>query len=477
MFHAVSAESERQNDPSLNQLRPQQGQDLSPHTPGVPAPASLRAAAGGVPPVSPLQGARGQLAHLHSTYGNRAVLRMLSRSAPTIQTKLAVSKPGDEFEQEADRVADQVMRMPAPAPSIQRKCSGCDEEDKLQRKCAECEEEEKKGELHRKETNAGPQFAPPSVQAVLNSPSRPLDPATRAFMEPRFGQHFSNVRLHTDSQAAQSARTVNALAYTVGRDIVFGRGQYAPGSSKGRNLIAHELAHVIQQTVGPAFTLVQRQPSPPAPTTSTAPAPCPLYSDFPDDRSARMDMMCVSSTSKNPVCTLTDKHLALLKAAQTEARQRVLKAHFRMFAVGGPEFAERTGKKIFTDGPPSKEVIVKTLEALDKILQSQMTFAGGTCADPNCENPANLGQHAAAYESGPAKPVVFCPRSFLPDFMPEMRRSVLHEAIHLSGIDVDPNTTEAYCMAYTCDASCQSTSSADAWTLFIDCIGGALPGS
>ncbi len=88
---------------------------------------------------------------------------------------------------------------------------------------------------------------PPVVHDVLRSPGQPLDVQTRAFMEPRFGHDFSSVRVHTDAKAAESARAVNALAYTVGRDVVFGVGQYAPQSYAGRRLMAHELTHVAQQ--------------------------------------------------------------------------------------------------------------------------------------------------------------------------------------------------------------------------------------
>lgn len=88
---------------------------------------------------------------------------------------------------------------------------------------------------------------PPIVHEVLRSPGQPLDKETRAFFEPRFGHDFSRVRVHTGAKAAESARTVNALAYTLGRDVVFGTGQYAPGTGDGRSLLAHELTHVIQQ--------------------------------------------------------------------------------------------------------------------------------------------------------------------------------------------------------------------------------------
>ena len=89
---------------------------------------------------------------------------------------------------------------------------------------------------------------PPIVDEVLRSPGQPLDPETRAFFEPRFGHDFSHVRVHTDSKAAESARAVNALAYTLGNNVVFDTDNYAPPTTRGRHLIAHELTHVVQQT-------------------------------------------------------------------------------------------------------------------------------------------------------------------------------------------------------------------------------------
>lgn len=85
------------------------------------------------------------------------------------------------------------------------------------------------------------------MHEVLRSPGQTLDAATRAFFETRFGHDFSHVRLHTDAKAAESARAVNSLAYTVGRNIVFARGQYVTRTHSGRHLLAHELAHVLQQ--------------------------------------------------------------------------------------------------------------------------------------------------------------------------------------------------------------------------------------
>src|SRR5512138_24114 len=90
--------------------------------------------------------------------------------------------------------------------------------------------------------------APAVVQDVLNTPGKPLDAATRASMEPRFGHDFSKVRIHADAQAAESNEAIHALAYTVGNHIVFGAGQHEPATQTGQTLIAHELAHVIQQS-------------------------------------------------------------------------------------------------------------------------------------------------------------------------------------------------------------------------------------
>jgi predicted metallopeptidase len=92
-----------------------------------------------------------------------------------------------------------------------------------------------------------PEVVPPIIDDVLRSPGQPLDAATRTLMEPHFGHNFSQVRVHTDARAAESARALNALAYTVGRNVVFGAGQYAPGRSAGQELLAHELTHIVQQ--------------------------------------------------------------------------------------------------------------------------------------------------------------------------------------------------------------------------------------
>jgi len=172
-------------------------------------------------------------------------------SGPFFQPQLTVNTPGDAYEQEADEVADSVMRMQeGDAPIVQR--MPLTPVGDVQRKCANCEQEEEQAQ--RKETgsdSAGGKAAPGIVGDVLSSGAgRPMEAPTRQFMESRFGQDFSNVRIHTDSRAADSASAIQAKAYTSGRDIVFGAGQYQPESSSGKRLLAHELAHVGQQGGG-----------------------------------------------------------------------------------------------------------------------------------------------------------------------------------------------------------------------------------
>jgi|GEM_PF-3038253 len=204
-------------------------------------------------------------------------------STPFFQPKLTINTPGDAYEQEADQVADRVMGMQAeeaaqpqalaltPVAPVQRQCAECEKEelqrqeeeaeekevqlmpmasnadDTIQRQCAACEQEE----AQRKESgsgDAGGKVAPGIVSEVLSSGGgQAMDGGTRQFMESRFGHDFGQVRIHTDSRAAESATAIQAKAYTSGSNIVFGQGQYQPESDSGKRLLAHELAHVGQQ--------------------------------------------------------------------------------------------------------------------------------------------------------------------------------------------------------------------------------------
>lgn len=145
---------------------------------------------------------------------------MSPRSSAALQTKLVVNSPGGAYELEADRAATSLDGGGDHADKVSSLSSGA---------------------------SSKPMSAPPIVEQALNTPGVGLDVSTRATMEAHFGHRFDNVRVHTDVKAAEAARSVDALAYTVGQHVVFGAGQYAPSTNTGKKLLAHELAHVVQQ--------------------------------------------------------------------------------------------------------------------------------------------------------------------------------------------------------------------------------------
>ncbi len=230
-----------------------------------------------------------QIQQLHSSIGNQAVQKLFSQGL--IQAKLKIGSPNDKYEQEADRVAEQVMNMPEQAvvqrkadkkELIQSKTITNTIEPVIQRQQEEEEEEfqlgydqepedltqilesvptgdadvlaEEEEEFIQLKSNANtvPQITHGISHAIhsIKGSEQPLPISERAFFEPRFGTDFSNVRMHTGEQAARTTQSINARAFTLGRDLVFGAGQYLPGSLKGRSLLAHELTHVVQQGGG-----------------------------------------------------------------------------------------------------------------------------------------------------------------------------------------------------------------------------------
>ena len=230
----------------------------------------------------------------------------------TLQAKLKIGQLGDKYEQEADRVADAVMRMPEPGvqrqvepeeeeeetlqakplanqitplvhvqrqeepeeeeeetlnakplaeeitPLVQMQVEPEEEEEELQRQPIEEEEEE----LQAKVTSGHISHENPNLESHIQSlrgGGHPLSENNRTFFEPRFNRNLSHVRIHTDSQASKSANVLNARAFTMGNDIVFGEVQYVPGTHEGQKLLAHELSHVVQQKEVGIQQLIQRK--------------------------------------------------------------------------------------------------------------------------------------------------------------------------------------------------------------------------
>lgn len=219
------------------------------------------------------------------------------KAAPFFQPKLSVNAPGDQYEQEADAVAQRVAQTPPGkavegAGAVQRQPEA-PEEEPVQRKCAECEqkekeriqrqekkeeEEEKLQRRPEREEEQGPPVqtkpllrkkagggytATPALHARIaasKGSGASLPAPTRARMQSAFGVDFGQVRIHTDSRAADLNAGINARAFTHGSDIYFNRGEYAPDSGEGRKLLAHELTHVVQQRGGATLNKIQKAP-------------------------------------------------------------------------------------------------------------------------------------------------------------------------------------------------------------------------
>lgn len=190
------------------------------------------------------------------------------------QDKLTVSTPGDGSEREADAMSDEVMGMDQAEADTRRGPRTVPKASVVARAA---------GGGGQGDDGPGGGDVTAKVEPGLRSPGQPIDAAAQGFFEASFGHDFSRIRVHTDAEAALSAKAMSARAYTVGQDIVFGPGEYAPGTPGGRRLLAHELTHTVQQASG-SGAVVQRQPTnastmPPnsssASTPPMTPAPAP----------------------------------------------------------------------------------------------------------------------------------------------------------------------------------------------------------
>jgi hypothetical protein len=183
--------------------------------------------------------------------------------APLRRSPLRVGAVDDPAEVEAEAVADRVMRIPSPAPTLIQRCpGGCpdeeavrrrpvdgDEDEELLRQPADGDEEEL--QLRRDPAGTGSPPVTAGVAAAIGSQrggGASLPGGLRRFFEPRFGVDLSSVRVHHDTAAAGLAASVRARAFTVGTDVFFGSGEWAPGTMQGDQLLAHELTHTVQQT-------------------------------------------------------------------------------------------------------------------------------------------------------------------------------------------------------------------------------------
>ncbi len=210
-------------------------------------------------------------------YGHNLSKIPISYHPASLQTKLTIGQPGDKYEQEADKVSEQVMNMSQPIqrqenredemqmkPEIQRAEMPKEEEEEenmqakslanvitplVQREQIPKEEEEENIQAKSDSATASME----GLEQQLNNSKgggTPLSDEARTFMEPRFGTDFSNVKVHTDSSSVHMNQDIQAQAFTQGQDIYFNSGKYSPDTDEGKSLLAHELTHVVQQRGG-----------------------------------------------------------------------------------------------------------------------------------------------------------------------------------------------------------------------------------
>jgi hypothetical protein len=268
-----------------------------------------------------------------------------------VQPKTLLSAPGDPLEQEADRVARQVLstsRQPPLTSSRGGQASNAHQTARASREPSRSPA----GRVER----GGAVMEPSILREAIGSPGRPLDGETLGFMESRFGHDFSRVRVHTDPPSARSAEAVAAHAYTVGSDVVFAPGRYAPASAEGRLLLAHELAHVAQQVAaGAPAAVVQRQPTPDA-----APAPTPDAGPTPDAAPAPTTAPAQKPVQAQPAKTksLKDLGISAQDPISTKTMLPIMDAVFKRNPTIAPYIAGRLaeGREIAGKG----KVIVHT---------------------------------------------------------------------------------------------------------------------
>lgn len=371
----------------------------------------------------------------------------------------------------------------------------------LQRKCAcgsptaaigECDACRKKrlglqrrclGSAERHEDGLTLDGAPPIVHQVLDEPGQPLDSATRSFFEPRFGYDFGQVRVHADAKAAESARMVNAHAYTVGSDIVFAAGQYQPMTQMGQQLLAHELTHVVQQRrTGALMSSVSDLE---AEAQSTAVTMFEAVRSRPVPLTSASGSMLLKSNggagTSTPVVQPVEPTDAQRKVIEDARRAAAIRTQIALMWVQGivppgrsdrydpgevmRRRARQLAQRMFQWNNPNMEQVEEVVRDMVSRLTNPRVMIAGR-GDPECGT-------RAAYVRGLAPPIILCP-TFFSDTPEQQIRTMIHEAAHLARIG-NAGLGESYCVFFDCQTSCGGFDAADSWAHFVHCLSGQAP--
>jgi len=352
---------------------------------------------------------------------------LLNRTANRlpIQAKLTVGAVEDPLEQEADAMADKVMRMPHQT-FVQRKCANCEAEEKVQKKASV------NGFASTLQSGTGSAVNQSTADTITSSAGggNRMDAETSSFMSKRFGNDFSEVKIHADTESVNMNRDLNARAFTVGRDIYFNEGEYQPTSAQGRKLLAHELTHTIQQGQG-----------------------------------------TVGQVQRTPAATLAAQRRTIISNARARAFHRVNVAYLNINGTS-PHF-NQSEEMARVQGLIAPDIV--NFEQIVEIVGSMMTMlSSGSNIEIGPEISQCTGEMGwEAYVTGNRLPIHLCNRFFTQS--PEQQtRTLIHEAAHAAGIG--EASGESYFILFDCGAStADNWLVADAWARYIHCVSGQTP--
>lgn len=378
----------------------------------------------------------------------------------------------------------------APAPAVPAWRTGL-----LQRACAcahggeECEECHSKHALQRYSTAPASGLVagafPPAVHETLGRRGSPLDTQTREFMDARFGHDFSRVRVHTDEQASESARAVQAHAYTVGNDIAFRSGLYKPATSQGLALLAHELAHVVQQgSETPLPSGIDGGPGDALEVAADAMAKQALAGHHrPVHRTGRPTSGAPALLRQKAPAANHPTHAAMVEEARAASYIRVQVAYHRIQGLAGPGGppgagdvtgaelaaaeaqleATRLAQVVLDWRNPDMRKIETVVSGMLTALRPGSSVVTAAAGDPEC------GALRSAYVIGQKPPILLCPHFFNESTEAQIRH-LIHESAHAAGIGKAKG--ESYCVDYTCATSCGGVNAADSWAHYVNCLSG-----
>jgi hypothetical protein len=359
---------------------------------------------------------------------------------------------------------------------LQRKCA-CGGHSKSGSGCEEC----RKRRLQKKGDSQDPSWAlPMSVEEVVQAGGAQLDPPTRMAMEAGFGHDFGSVRVHADARAAASAQDVGALAYTVGNHVVFGGGSRPWDSSDRQRLLAHELAHVVQQSRGPLDATrddrgLEQEADAAADAVSSGRRATVGTSGLPGVHRKPKAGAKPAPEPKPP----SKSQQAVIDRARAAAAIRCQIAMHRVAGMVPPEpdpavdpaaamqmRSSRLARRMFEWENPNMEQVGQIVGSMVTHLMPGLEVLVAAKDDPECGN-------RGAYVRGLRPPVILC-GAFFSNSAEGQIRTMIHESAHLARIG-DAGVGESYCIEFDCASTCGGFDSADSWAHFVHCLSDQKP--